>query len=190
MLCLHPQANRRREDSAMTDQTAPAASGADIEIRPAGERDAPAVIDLIHRVFDEYGFIWDPEDEFWDLLADDFPYAAPRGAIWTAHDSGGAVVGSIAAELLGDGEVELHRLYLDARLRGRGHGRALLETGIDWARSNGASRATLWSDTRFEDAHRLYERRGFARCGRRALDDVNQTIEYRYELALEPVPAD
>ena len=162
-----------------------------LEIAPAGQDDAPAVIDLIHRVFDEYGFIWDPEDEFWDLLADEFPYAPPRGAIWTARDQAGAVVGSIAAELLDDGEAELHRLYLDAGLRGRGHGRALLETGIGWARSNGASLAALWSDTRFEDAHRLYERRGFARRGRRALDDVNQTVEYRYELALEPArPAD
>ena len=170
----------------MTDPRTPDAP----DIRPAGRRDAAAVIDLIHRVFDEYGFIWDPEDEFWDLLADEFPYAAPRGAIWIARDAAGAVVGSIAAERIEEGAVELHRLYLDAHLRGRGHGRALLETGIDWARAGGAGRVILWSDTRFEDAHRLYERRGFRRSGRRALADVNQTVEYRYELGLETGRAD
>lgn len=186
MLWLHPQANRRRPNAAMTDPQAPDA----LDIRPAGRRDAAAVIDLIHRVFDEYGFIWDPEDEFWDLLGDEFPYAAPRGAIWTARDASGAVVGSIAAERLDQDAVELHRLYLDAHLRGRGHGRALLETGVDWARAGGAERVILWSDTRFEDAHRLYERRGFRRSGQRALADVNQTVEYRYELGLESERAD
>lgn len=42
----------------------------------------------------------------------------------------------------------------------------------------------LWSDTRFEDAHRLYERLGFQRGGERELDDVNETTEYRYERAV------
>ena len=35
------------------------------QIEPVGYEAAPEVIELIHRVFDEYGFIWDPEDEFW-----------------------------------------------------------------------------------------------------------------------------
>ena len=163
---------------------------ASLEIEQAGEDAAAAVIELIHRVFDEYGFIWDPEDEFWDLLAADFPYLEPRGSLWVVRDraagNAGGIVGSIAAERLDSGEVELHRLYLDAGLRGRGHGRALLEHAIGWAAGRGASRVVLWSDTRFEDAHRLYERRGFRRDGERALEDVNQTVEFRYRLALDP----
>ena len=92
------------------------------QIEPAGWEAAPEVIELIHRVFDEYGFIWDPEDEFWDLLAEEqaFPYRAPIGGMWVMRDDEGAVVGSIAAERVDGPTVELHRLYLDARLRGRG----------------------------------------------------------------------
>ena len=156
----------------------------ELRIEPAGADDAAEVIELIHRVFDEYGFIWDPEDEFWDLLADEFPYLAPRGAMWVSRDAAGRVVGSIAAELLDAQTVELHRLYLDAGLRGAGHGRRLLLHAVDWARARGCERVELWSDTRFDQAHRLYERLGFRRAGERKLADVNETTEYRYECAI------
>ena len=49
------------------------------------------------------------------------------------------------------------------------------------AREHGAWRIELWSDTRFEDAHRLYERLGYVKSGNRKLDDVNDTVEFRYE---------
>lgn len=156
-----------------------------VQIEPAGPAEAAEVIELIHRVFDEYGFIWDPEEEFWDLLGDDFPYAEPRGAIWVGRDAERRIVGSIAAELVEEGAAaEFHRLYLDAQLRGAGHGRRLMQEAIDWARRAGCERVVLWSDTRFEDAHRLYERLGFRRNGERELDDVNETTEYRYERAV------
>ena len=77
---------------------------------------------------------------------------------------------------------ELHRLYLDARLRGRGLGRALVETVLAWCRGEGIDHLVLWSDTRFDRAHLLYERMGFRRAGERELPgDLNQTREYRYE---------
>lgn len=153
------------------------------EIESVGFEAAPDVIELIHRVFDEYGFIWDPEDEFWDLLTEEhsFPYRAPIGGMWVMRDEQGTVVGSIAANRIDGPTVELHRLYLDAHLRGRGLGRRLLETAVDWAREHGAWRIELWSDTRFEDAHRLYERLGYVKSGSRKLDDVNHTVEFRYE---------
>ena len=153
------------------------------QIEPAGYEAAPEVIELIHRVFDEYGFIWDPEDEFWDLLREEqaFPYRSPIGAMWVMRDDEGTVVGSIAAERVDGPTVELHRLYLDAHLRGQGLGRRLFETGVDWARDHGAWRIELWSDARFEDAHRLYERLGYVKTESRKLDDVNETVEFKYE---------
>ena len=157
-----------------------------LQIESAPPEAAPAVIELIHRVFDEYGFIWDPEDEFWDLLAEPrvFPYIEPRGALWVMRDADALVVGSIAAERLDPETVELHRLYLDADLRGQGLGRRLLETAVDWARAGGAQMIELWSDTRFQDAHRLYERLGYIKTDSRELNDVNHTVEFKYEHAL------
>jgi len=51
-----------------------------------------------------------------------------------------------------------------------------------WCRAQNISRLILWSDTRFDQAHRLYERMGFERRGERTLpDDLNQTREYGFE---------
>jgi GNAT superfamily N-acetyltransferase len=77
---------------------------------------------------------------------------------------------------------ELHRLYVDASLRGRGIGRALVETVLDWSRDQGIARLVLWSDTRFESSHRLYRRLGFEQFGERTVEgDINESREYRFE---------
>jgi GNAT superfamily N-acetyltransferase len=153
----------------------------DLAVEPADARDAAAVIRLIGRVFAEYGFLFDPAQEVPDLLAFDRHYAPPGGAFFVVRH-GGAVVGSAGVERLDATTAELHRLYLDAALRGRGLGRALGEAVLAWCRRHGIARLVLWSDTRFDRAHALYERMGFTRTGERTLpEDVNDTREFRYE---------
>jgi O-acetylserine/cysteine efflux transporter len=150
-------------------------------VRPAGRADAPGVVDLIGRVYLEYGFVYVPEVEVPDLFQFDRHYAPPHGAFYVVRE-GGVIVGSVGVERLDDGSAELHRLYLDARLRGRGTGRALVEAALDWCRAQNISRMILWSDTRFDHAHHLYVRMGFRRTGERVLpDDLNQTREYGFE---------
>ena len=153
---------------------------------PAEAADVPGVIDLIARVFDEYRFVWDPLTEVPDLLAFDRHYRAPRGAFFVVHRNG-RVVGSVGVERGAEATAELHRLYLDADLRGQGRGRALVEAVLRWCRASGIGHLVLWSDTRFDQAHALYERMGFRRTGTRDLaDDPNQTREHRYERAVDP----
>lgn len=151
-------------------------------ISVASAADVPGVVALIGRVFGEYGFVYEPAVEVPDLLAFDRHYAPPRGAFYVVRD-GARVVGSVGVERLDDGaSAELHRLYLDAALRGRGTGRALVETVLGWCREHGVTRLLLWSDTRFEQAHRLYERMGFRLTGERTLpEDLNDTREYGFE---------
>jgi O-acetylserine/cysteine efflux transporter len=155
--------------------------GRALTVRPAGRADAPGVVELIGRVYLEYGFVYVPEVEVPDLLRFEQHYAPPHGAFYVVRE-GGVVVGSVGVERLHDGSAELHRLYLDARLRGRGTGRALVEAVLEWCRAEQIGRLILWSDTRFAQAHRLYERMGFRRTGERVLpDDLNQTREYGFE---------
>jgi putative acetyltransferase len=147
---------------------------------PAMRADAPGVIELIGRVFVEYGWIWDPAAEVPDLLRWT-PYELPHGAFFVVREEG-RVVGSVGVHRFGDDVAELHRLYLDAGVRGRGLGDALVQTVLAWCRDNGVSRLLLWSDTRFVHAHRLYLRHGFRQTGERELpQDVNQTREYHFE---------
>jgi len=150
--------------------------------RPATAAVAPEVIELLARIWQEYGFIWEPETEFPDLFRFDTHYVPPRGAFWVVRDDTGRLVGSIGIERVDDRTAEIHRLYLDAHLRGRGLGKALVEETLAWCRAESVSRLVLWSDTRFEHSHRLYDRMGFARLGERTVpDDINASREYRFE---------
>lgn len=150
-------------------------------VSTATRDDTPGVIALIGRVYAEYRFIYDPAIEVPDLLQFDEHYAPPRGAFFVVRQ-GRRIVGSVGVERVGDDAAELHRLYLDADLRGRGTGQALVNAVLGWCRARAIAHLILWSDTRFERAHRLYARMGFQRSGERVLaGDVNQTREYRYE---------
>ena len=155
--------------------------GAALSVRAANSTDAPGVVELIGRVYREYDFVYVPEVEVPDLFRFEQHYAPPHGAFFVVRELD-VVVGSAGVERLPDGSAELHRLYLDARLRGRGTGRALVEAVLDWCRTQHIERLILWSDTRFDQAHRLYERMGFQQAGERVLpDDLNQTREYGFE---------
>ena len=53
---------------------------------------------------------------------------------------------------------------------------------LAWCREHGFTRLVLWSDTRFEHSHRLYDRMGFVRMGERTVEnDPNNSREYRFE---------
>jgi GNAT superfamily N-acetyltransferase len=157
-----------------------------VTIVPATQKDVDEIIALIGRVFAEYRWIWVPPIEVPDLYRWTPHYEPPHGAFFVVRDGDGdgdgRLVGSVGVDRVGDGVAELHRLYLDPHARGRGLGDALVRTIVEWCRGNTVSRLVLWSDTRFEHAHRLYERHGFQRTGERALpEDVNDTREYHYE---------
>jgi GNAT superfamily N-acetyltransferase len=153
-------------------------------ISPATAADVPAIVALIGRVYAEYGFVYDPRVEVPDLFAFDAHYAAPHGAFFVVRE-GDAVIGSVGVERVDADTAELHRLYLDAERRGRGTGHALVERVLAWCRAGRIRRLILWSDTRFDRAHRLYLRMGFSRTGERALpDDVNDTREYGFSRAV------
>jgi GNAT superfamily N-acetyltransferase len=152
-----------------------------ILIEPARATDAPAIIELIGQVFAEYHFSWNPSLEVPDLFDLERRYGGDAGGFWVARQDG-RVVGSVGVERLPGGMAELHRLYLDASLRGRGVGRALVEAVLGWCRKAGIAHLVLWSDTRFDRAHRLYEGMGFTKTGERTLpDDPNDTREFGYE---------
>lgn len=156
-------------------------SAPSLAVVPARPGDVPAVVRLIGRVFEEYGFVYDPAVEVPDLLAFSEHYMGSRGAFFVIRREDD-VVGSVGVERLSATAAELHRLYLDGELRGRRLGRDLVEKVLAWCRGESVSHLVLWSDTRFDRAHVLYERMDFRRTGEREIPgDVNQTREYRYE---------
>ncbi len=105
-------------------------------------------------------------------------YSGLDGALWAAEQDG-AVVGMIAARPLEDGVWEICQVYVHPALHGSGLGHALLDTAERFATH--AARFVLWSDTRFERAHRFYEKRSYVRSGPvRVLHDLSHSLEYHY----------
>ena len=156
------------------------ASG-DLLISPATAGDVPGIVSLIGRVYAEYGFVYEPRVEVPDLFDFEAHYAEPGGGFFVVRDAN-TVVGSIGVERVDARSAEIHRLYLDADQRGRGTGRALMDACIEWCRARGIGHVILWSDTRFDLAHRLYTRMGFTRTGERTVvGDVNDSREYFFE---------
>lgn len=157
-------------------------------LRAPRDADADDLVALVGAAFDEHpGCVLDLDDLDADLLAWASHLAAAGAEGWVVVDADHRVVAMVAAGRAGaTGPVELKRLYVDADQRRRGLGAALVALVEAWAADRGATVVELWSDTRFGDAHRLYERLGYRRGGEtRQLHDPSDTTEVRYERRLD-----
>lgn len=178
----------------MTDALTQRAATVGLTVRQVADEDADALRALVGGVFAEYpGCVLDPEGLDADLAAWATHLDERGGSGWVVVDAGadavgpadGAVVACVGVAPSDDdvpgldvAAVELKRLYVAARARQQGLGRALVARVEEWARQHGAGAVVLWSDTRFTDAHRLYERCGYRRTGRaRQLHDPSDTTE-------------
>ena len=98
-----------------------------------------------------------------DLAVLDEPERAiigPGGMIFFALD-GDAVVGTIAMIRGDDGRCELAKMAVATTHQRRGIGELLGRAGTAWARQLGFRRAFLETNSRLDNAIRLYERLGF-----------------------------
>ena len=159
-------------------------------IRAAQDDDAWDLVGLVAGCWSEYpGCVLDVNGEAPELLAIASHYSAAGGRVWVVEDGRG-LAGCIAMRP-GDGPhaARLEKLYVAGRARRRGLGTELVALVETEALARGAVEIDLWSDTRFEDAHRLYERLGYARDGQsRELHDLSHTIEYHFRKSLAPNP--
>lgn len=157
--------------------------------RPIRAGEEPTAHALIDRCYREYGLVLNLEDACEAHLASPGEYFRSRGGeFWVVTDDAGLVRATAAMavrEEQGERIAELKSMYVDAAWRRRGMGRRLVEHVIDAAREAGCGSIELWSDTRFEAAHRLYESVGFARCCRREVEDSNDSAEWGYRLTIE-----
>ena len=152
-------------------------------IRPGTDADADGFIRLIGDAWAEYpNCVLDVDAEVPELRALATHFEKAGGALWTA-EANGAVFGMIATRPLRDDDEawEIGRMYVAKSARGTGLAHALLDRAEAHAVARGAKRMVLWTDTRFEAAHRFYEKRGYVRAGSiRILDDISNSLEFRY----------
>jgi molybdopterin-guanine dinucleotide biosynthesis protein A/GNAT superfamily N-acetyltransferase len=147
-----------------------------IEIAPFEKKHAEGFAALVADTLREFGFERDPE-----LDSDLDDPAGKYVALWIAS-AGGEVAGAVALRDLGDGVYELKRMYLRSAHRGRGVGKRLLATALDWARANGVRVVRLDTTERMVAARRLYEAAGFVRAPGEAPRQGQQRLLYELRL--------
>jgi putative acetyltransferase len=157
-------------------------------LRLMRDEDAEAMIGIVGRSFAEYpGCVLDLPGIDADLPELPRRLRDAGGEGWVVVEDD-LVVAMIGWAPVDEETGELKRLYIDASARRRGLGASLVGLVIEAVRSSGRARVELWSDTRFADAHRLYERMGFERQPEtRDLHDPSNSTEYHYLLDLGKV---
>lgn len=135
---------------------------------------------VVSTVFKEYGFPFQESDYDADLLRPEEYYDGQHGWFSVVEDADGAVVGCVGLSDEGNGEFELHRLYVLSSARGHRLGERLTRWVIELAREKGARRLVLFSDVHFTHAHDVYLRCGFRNDRFRYAPDPWQSREWGF----------
>jgi GNAT superfamily N-acetyltransferase len=159
-------------------------------IRAGRDSDGTALIALIWACWSAYpGVRMDVDAEMPELRALASYYEAQGGALWVV-ETDSVASGMIAVRPLDERTWEICRVYVDPALHGTGLGHALLDLAERHAIAAGADRLVLWSDTRFDRAHRFYEKRSYIRHGAvRVLNDISNSLEFGYAKRADGIEA-
>ncbi len=169
-------------------------------IRLAQPTDAPGVVATVRAVYDEYGFTWEAEGYHADLY-DLRNYCDPdQSRFWVAEMDGSVVgcggvrffepipgdPGNIQVvddyERIAGTDCDIIRMYVHPTARRRGIASTIMREIISVCKKR--SGIEIWSDKRFEDAHRLYQSFGARVVGERICHDPDQAPEWG--LILDP----
>lgn len=136
------------------------------------------MIALIWSCWSQYpGVLMDVDAEMPEMRALATYYARQGGALWVAEET----TGMIATRPAEAGDWEICRLYVSPPLHGSGLGQCLMTIAEGHAIAAGARRLILYSDTRFNRAHRFYEKLGYVRLSEiRPLHDISHSWEYAF----------
>jgi RimJ/RimL family protein N-acetyltransferase len=147
----------------------------DFKVRPADPSDAEALTRLAEAVSAEpAGWLISANGE-WRSVGDERRYLKalrryPNAAVFVAERGDGEIIGrlSLARDTHpASPHVADLGLMVAKDARGRGVGRALLASAVEWARGSGVRKLELHVFPWNEPAIRLYERFGFEREGYR-----------------------
>ena len=151
-----------------------------MKIRPVIKKDVPQIIKLIGDIWAEYDCVLELEQDDKYLLAPDDYFHSKDGEFWVAAE-GSEIVATVGVLMLDEKTAELKSLYVREDFRRQKLGENLIKLAVKSALMKGRSEIVLWSDTRFTNAHRLYEKLGFKLLGKRELKDVNKSIELGFK---------
>lgn len=152
-------------------------------IRDAAHKDIPELITIVSEVFDEYGFIFDVNNELPDFVHFNEYYRNPDRTLYVVEYE--KIIAGCGALKLNENGGMITRVYLRKKCRGHGLGKILVNHLVDMAKKARVPHVCLWTDTRFTVAHNLYKSLGFKQTTRRRpLNDVNDSYEIYFKMNL------
>jgi GNAT superfamily N-acetyltransferase len=156
------------------DRTSAAAMKTEVELRRGYEPGVVGRIGELHGRY--YAAAWGSGAPFEILVSRalcDFVehYDARKDLLLTAHVDG-VMVGSlaVAGRTPGPGSAQLRFVIVDPAYQGRGAGKAMLNTALDWCREAGFRKVFLWTVDHLPASRSMYEKAGF-RVTERCSDD-------------------
>ena len=150
--------------------------------RSVRDSDSTAVIKLIGDVFAEYpGVILLVDEELPDLNCPATAFEKKNGEFFVVEREK-EIIACVAYSIDSNRmSAELCRLYVQKKCRKEGLGGELVAHVERIVKRKHAQSLELWTDIRFKDAHRFYQRLGYSKQREtRALGDVSGTIEFEY----------
>lgn len=153
----------------------------DLLRRKVLDTDADALFRLIEHCYSEYEGVVVERDGIDADLKNYASSLANLGGQGLVIENAGDILALVSGAPIIEGRYQLKKLYVHSRLRGSGVAVELVAEVENWARNHGATSLELWSDTRFERAHRFYEREGFVRQKlTRELHDLSNSVEFQF----------
>jgi putative acetyltransferase len=137
-----------------------------IMIREVEENDSLSLARIIRKAFEEYGAPMQGT-VYSDPTTDDLYrlFKVEKSVLWVAltDDKIAGCCGIYPTKGLPENCAELVKFYLSAESRRKGIGKALLARSIESARLFGYTKLYLESLPHFNDAVKMYEKRGFSK---------------------------
>ncbi len=132
----------------------------DVTIRQSHPGDA-GYVSYMHGKFywKNHGFHPEAEYYFIKYLAD-FVHDPAGGRLWIA-EAGDTIVGSVAIVRVGGKTAQLRWFLVEESHHGLGIGKRLLQTALDFCRSNNYEHVFLWTFKGLDHARALYDKAGF-----------------------------
>lgn len=131
-------------------------------VRRAAKADTIAARELVFAILGEYGFTPEPNATDADLMDLEAGFLAEGGMFDVAVLPDGTLVGCCGMKILGDGRLELRKMYVRRDMRGQGLGQRLLDRALSWARARSHPRVELETASVLKEAIALYRKAGFA----------------------------
>lgn len=133
----------------------------EITIRSATNADCQRIQNLVFTVLGEYNLQSDCQNTDKDITDIQANYIDRGGVFEILEDSAGKLLGTVGLYPVDAETVELRKMYFAKELRGRGHGKFILEKMIDEAANRGFRRIYLETNSVLKEAIHLYEKFGF-----------------------------